>query len=378
MILIWKATFILSAGFAAGFLLRRASASSRHFTWLLTMGSLLALPVMERLLPAWKTVSPALFRIDANGVATQSASAPVFQWTWLWIAGAAFVLLRFFVGLWRLRTMAATARESSVDFIPVLFGDKTPVPMAWSKILLPSEALKWDPAVLRSVVLHEHCHLLRRDPLIEVICAIVCSVYWFHPLVWLAARQMRREREHACDDRVLELGVNPADYAQHMIQIARWMRPSYTPAPCVGEASQLESRVAAVLASNRSRRRVGLAAALAGAVLCCGLLLPIASAQAQEKIYKIGGDVKAPKLVYKVEPKYTPEAKDAKIEGTVALSVVVTAQGVADNITVKKSLDPGLDDNAISAVSKWRFEPGTKAGQPVNVQAVIEVNFRLL
>ena len=234
----------------------------------------------------------------------------------------------------------------------------------------------WDPAVLRSVVLHEHCHLLRRDPLVEVLCAIVCSVYWFHPLVWLAARQMRREREHACDDRVLEFGVNPVDYAHHMIQVARWMRPSYTPAPCVGEASQLETRVTAVLASNRSRRRVNLAAALAGAVLCCGILLPVASAQ--EKIYKIGADVKAPKLVYKVEPKYTQEARDAKIEGAVALSVVITAQGVADQITVKKSLDPGLDDNAISAVSKWRFEPGTKGGQPVAVQAVIEVNFRLL
>ena len=161
-----------------------------------------------------------------------------------------------------------------------------------------------------------------------------------------------------------------------MIQIARWMRPSYTPAPCAGETSQLESRVTAVLASGRSRRRVGLAAALASAVLCCGILFPIASAQ--EKIYKMGGDVKAPKLNYKVEPKYTQEARDAKIEGAVVLSVVVTAQGVADNITVKKGLDPGLDDNAIAAVSKWRFEPGTKDGHPVSVQATIEVNFRLL
>ena len=376
MILILKATLILCTGFAAARLLRRASASSRHFTWLLTIGSLLALPLMERLLPAWKTVSPALFRIDANAAAAQSAPASVFQWTWLWLAGAAFLLLRFFIGLWRLRAMTSTARESTVDLIPVLFGDKARVPMAWSRILLPSEAVEWDPAVLRSVVLHEHCHLLRHDPLVEVLCAIVCSVYWFHPLVWLAARQMRREREHACDDRVLELGVNPVDYAQHMIQIARWMGPSYTPAPCVGEASQLETRVTAVLAPNRSRRRVGIAACLAGAILCFGILLPLASAQ--EKIYKAGGGVNAPKLIYKVEPKYTEKARAAKIEGAVSLSVVVTAQGVADNITVKRGLDPGLDDNAIAAVSKWRFAPGTKGGQPVAVQATIEVNFRLL
>ena len=376
MILIWKATLILSAGFAAGFVLRRASASSRHFTWLLTMASLLALPFVERLLPAWKTLSPALIHIDSSSVAAQTAASPLFQWTYLWLAGAGIVLFRFLAGLWRLRAMTATARESQVDGIPVLFGDDAPVPLAWSRILLPSAAGNWDPAVLRSVVLHEHCHLLRRDPLIEAICAVVCSIYWFHPLVWLAARQMRRERELACDDRVLDLGVSPADYAQHMIQIARWMRPSYTPAPSAGESSQLETRVTAILASGRRRRRVGVAAVLAGTAFCIGILLPVASAQ--EKIYKIGGDVKAPKLVYKVEPKYTQEAREAKIEGAVALSVVVTAQGVANEIRIKKSLAAGLDDNAIEAVSKWRFEPGTKAGTPVAVQAVIEVNFRLL
>ena len=376
MILIWKATLILSAGFAAGLVLRRASASSRHFTWLLTMGSLLALPFVERLLPAWKTVSAALIHIDSNGIAAQAAAPPAFQWTYLWLAGAAIVFLRFLAGLWRLRAMSATARESQVDGIPVLFGDDAPVPLAWSRILLPSAAGNWDPAVLRSVVLHEHCHLLRRDPLIEAICSVVCSVYWFHPLVWLAARQMRRERELACDDRVLDLGVSPVDYAQHMLQIARWMRPSYTPAPSAGEPSQLEARIKAILAQGRPRRRVGIAAVLAGAVFCFGILLPIASAQ--EKIYKIGGDVKAPKLIYKVEPKYTQEAREAKIEGSVALTVVVTAQGVANEIHVKKSLDPGLDDNAVEAVSKWRFEPGTKAGQPVAVMAIIEVNFRLL
>ncbi len=87
--------------------------------------------------------------------------------------------------------------------------------------------------------------------------------------------------------------------------------------------------------------------------------------------------MKAPKLVFKVEPDYTQEAKDAKIEGTVVLSIVVTAQGVADNITVKRSLNPGLDDKAVTAVSKWRFKSGTKAGLPVNVQAVVEVNFKL-
>ena len=68
----------------------------------------------------------------------------------------------------------------------------------------------------------------------------------------------------------------------------------------------------------------------------------------------------------------------AKIQGSVLLSVVIGSDGVARDIQVKQGLDSGLDNNAIAAVQNWKFQPGTKDGQPVRVQATIEVNFRLL
>jgi TonB family protein len=82
--------------------------------------------------------------------------------------------------------------------------------------------------------------------------------------------------------------------------------------------------------------------------------------------------------VYKVNPGYTPEAKAAKIQGTVTLTMVVNTQGRADEIQVTRSLDPGLDTNAIGAVSQWQFKPGTKDGQPVDVAVTIEINFKLM
>jgi TonB family protein len=97
----------------------------------------------------------------------------------------------------------------------------------------------------------------------------------------------------------------------------------------------------------------------------------------QHQVYKIGGDVSAPRLISKVEPQYTDEAKQAKISGTVLLSAVVEAAGNPDNLQVVTGLDPGLDKNAIYAVSQWRFEPATKNNQPVPVQVEIKVNFRL-
>jgi len=94
--------------------------------------------------------------------------------------------------------------------------------------------------------------------------------------------------------------------------------------------------------------------------------------------YRIGGGVTAPSVLSKVEPEYSEEARKAKWQGTVVLSVVVDELGRPRNVRVFRSLGLGLDQKAIEAVSQWRFKPGLKDGKPVPVMATIEVNFRLL
>jgi TonB family protein len=98
----------------------------------------------------------------------------------------------------------------------------------------------------------------------------------------------------------------------------------------------------------------------------------------EETVSAIGNGVSAPAVMSKVDPEYSEEARAAKLSGTVRLSVVVDKEGVARNIRVVNSLGSGLDEKAIEAVSQWRFRPGQKDGQPVNVRATIEVNFQLI
>jgi TonB family protein len=105
-------------------------------------------------------------------------------------------------------------------------------------------------------------------------------------------------------------------------------------------------------------------------------LAGLAVGQSQTTV-KMGPGVTAPKVLQKVDPAYTKEATAAKIQGPVILSIVVGTDGVARDIQVKQSLDPGLDQNAMAAVSQWKFQPGTKDGEAVNVAATIEVNFKL-
>jgi len=95
-------------------------------------------------------------------------------------------------------------------------------------------------------------------------------------------------------------------------------------------------------------------------------------------VFKVGGGVSAPSVLFKVDPEYSEEARKAKYSGTVLLSVIVDAEGHARDIHVVKSLGMGLDEKAIEAVQKWKFRPGMKGGVAVNVRAQIEVNFRLL
>jgi protein TonB len=91
-----------------------------------------------------------------------------------------------------------------------------------------------------------------------------------------------------------------------------------------------------------------------------------------------GRGVTPPQLLYKVEPEFSEDARKAKHQGVVVLSIVVDASGKVRNIRVLQQLGLGLDEKAIEAVSRWRFRPGLLDGRPVATEATVQVNFQLL
>ncbi len=111
-----------------------------------------------------------------------------------------------------------------------------------------------------------------------------------------------------------------------------------------------------ILNSALGRRPAGRLARWSIAVAALGLLLPLAAYQA-EQAHKIGEPgLTGPSVISRIEPTYTQEAKDAKIQGTVAVGLEVNAEGKAQNLYIIKSLDKGLDDNAIDAIQQWVFK----------------------
>ena len=95
-------------------------------------------------------------------------------------------------------------------------------------------------------------------------------------------------------------------------------------------------------------------------------------------VYRPGGSVTAPRVLKEVKPRYTPDALRTMVQGTVVLEVVVMRDGCPSQIRVVRSLDRGgLDDEAVSAVAQWQFEPGRLSGTPVNVLVTIMVDFSI-
>lgn len=84
-----------------------------------------------------------------------------------------------------------------------------------------------------------------------------------------------------------------------------------------------------------------------------------------------------PKVIHSVQPEYTKEALDAKLQGTVIVSAVVDIDGVPTDLQVIRGLGMGLDEKAVECVKRWRFSPGSSHGEPIPVKVQIEVNFRL-
>jgi periplasmic protein TonB len=101
------------------------------------------------------------------------------------------------------------------------------------------------------------------------------------------------------------------------------------------------------------------------------------SGMGDEVPMRITAEVRQPKLVNKVEPPYPEVARRARIEGVVILEAVITKTGTVEEVKVIRALHPVLDQAALNAVKKWKYEPAVLNGRPVKVYFTVTVTFRL-
>ena len=93
--------------------------------------------------------------------------------------------------------------------------------------------------------------------------------------------------------------------------------------------------------------------------------------------YRIGKGVTPPRAISAPDPQYSDQARKAGLVGVVTMWLVVDTAGKPQNIHVSRHLGMGLDEAAVAAVQTWRFQPAEKAGTPVPVRIMVEVQFRM-
>jgi bla regulator protein BlaR1 len=289
--------------------------------------------------------------------------------------------------------VAIAIAECEADIEPGIFGIRKPV-LIWPAGL--SARLSDDE--LEAVLAHEACHVDRADNLGALLTVVVEAVVWFHPAVWWIGSQLVNERERACDEQVIRLGGDQRAYAEGIMKVCGFvLRAPEAFVAGVG-GSNLSSRIEQIFRQPPSALAAGIGrgiaiatiAGIATAPLVAGVLrgpsaggtavaLGAGQPQAEQKIYEKGDGIQMPTLEYEVKPKYTPEAMQARIQGSIWLAVVVLETGNVGDVTITQSLDKeyGLDDEAVNTVKQWRFKPGTKDGKAVAVQVEIEMTFKL-
>lgn len=314
--LILKTSIVLGACGLAAVLLRRGSAASRHAVWVAGLAGALAVAIGMIALPRWGVTVAAvvdvvsasepiaeLTTIGSGASATpagQSAATtaavtagptPALSAINVWLLGAGVLLLRLLageIGVRRLARRSAPAMDSRIRArldhlqrtfgisrsVTILFARGECVPITWGTrrpvILLPPGAASWPAPRLDAVLSHELAHIVRLDVLFSLLSRLAVALCWINPLVWIAARQARKESERACDDAVLRSGMRASDYADELVALARSLgarRPINAAAPAMFGRSPLETRVSAVLAAGIARGRASLVSAGVAALL---------------------------------------------------------------------------------------------------------------
>ena len=138
--------------------------------------------------------------------------------------------------------------QSDVACVPAVVGIFAP------RLVIPPNWRTWSRRQRHCVLLHELAHIKRCDVAAQLLGRLALLAYWFNPLVWYAARQLRAERELASDDCVLQAGQAASDYAEQLLRTLRTYRPARLElGVAMAHSARLDQRVLAILDPQRPR-----------------------------------------------------------------------------------------------------------------------------
>jgi bla regulator protein BlaR1 len=266
------------------------------------------------------------------------------------------------------------------------------VVLGWLKpvVLVPAAAmLALPPEALEALLAHELAHVRRKDFLANTLQTFAEALLFYHPAVWWLSGRIRQEREHCCDDAAVCACGDPILYASALAGLEE-LRIQPIPIPDLAPAAsggKLMSRIQRLL-----RPRITHDTPTPSAALVPSLLLVMSLGVASLSATASNTPKPAPKVAASdpVEmnfnqirvkhqpeaPVYPPDAKAARIQGTVVVLVTIGTDGV---VTESKAVSgpSELHACAVDYAKTWTFEPVKRKGKPVSARFRVTMPFRL-
>lgn len=303
---IWQGSAIALAA-ATLIALARPSARVRYGVWSLALVLVLITPLIALLRTMAVVVvdSPAMSAPASSGTTAALLQLPHLWWTssavaigiWAgWAVVHAARLASAIRALWRIKQRCQPLDERFTATLPLwhtlrsqgrptrialsngvpaaaVLGGRSPVVAISPRVIDELSAEEID-----SIVAHEWAHVQRRDDLVALMQAVVRVIAGWHPAVWWLDRRISTEREHACDETVVQLTGSAKNYAACLVRVAGLSMQPVRPMPVVAmSATGLRPRVRRILSARRSngaRSRRG--ASLVGAAALATLAVSIA------------------------------------------------------------------------------------------------------
>ena len=301
--LVIKPTLILLLTFWLVRQFARDSAAAQFYCLSLGLVALLGLPLGTLLLPAieiavlpslpgWSPATPW-----SGGVVVVTAVLAVYLlglfWVLFYVAGGVFMVNRQYrrclpcrdrhtlAQVEEIRVALAITRPLAVVVAPALH---TPQVWGWWRpvLMIPPALCIWSTERRRRVLIHELAHIKRNDWLVLMTTRLVCALFWFIPLTWIAARRLQTMAEVACDDQVVAMAGRRLDYAEDLVSMVKQARRQAHSDVVLAAAapSQLADRIRALLDGARDRSHFSVANRTWLCLLGLATLLPLSSLQA--------------------------------------------------------------------------------------------------
>ncbi len=411
-----QTSLILLCGLALPELLRVSAPSLRLTYWRCLFLATVVIPLSQLFFAPTPLSSAKAVPYLLGGVTVEvSPAAPSvlnLYWYWalaaLWAMGAGVLLVRWFIGLLRLRRLVKDARPlpcsvpapedqwRALRLRPVLLlSDRVagPVTFGWHRpaVLLPGDFAAMPREARLTILTHEFMHIARRDWLWLLTEEAIAALFWFHPAVWLIQPRIALAREEAVDLEVVRLTGQRRTYMQALSAMARRRQGAAAVGslPFQRRSHLLQRMTLLAQETHMSKGRMAVtAAALFLALSFAGLVAARAfplrgdegakhdkTGDKQERVYNWSDAVTPPKIVKKVDPVYPKALAKKKKQGQVVLEIVIGKQGHVKELKVLKSDDPLFSKAAKEAVSQWKYQPATFHGKAVALKTHVCITF---